>query len=112
MTTTTHDTTEATQARTDTASRTVRGWATFLCIGGGVALLTPAWPVGLCMIGVGCFFAIASHVVEPVECAAIAEAEANGGGCGWLALAMLMIVAVGLLGLALLGAIAASGVRL
>lgn len=107
--TATHDT-EVAQSHTETASSDVRGWAVFVAIGGVLVCLTPLWPVGLCMLGVGCFIFPTTYLVEPVEVAAVTEAEATGGGCGWLVLAGVLILIIALLGLVLLGTVVESGV--
>lgn len=89
----------------DTASRGTRERAIFLIIGGVIACVTPVWPIGLCMIGVGLFIIPATYLVEPVEVKALESARESGGGCGWVILAGLMIVVIGIVGIAMISAL-------
>lgn len=89
----------------ETAASDVRGWATFVILGGiSIAFVVPL--VGLCFIAVGAFVACTTKVVEPAEVrmqAANVEGR-QGAGCAWFALAAILIIMFGVLFLGAAGA--------
>lgn len=71
----------------------VRGWGSFLFVGGCIALVTPFAPLGaiLAVVG-GCMWALAP-ATQPATQQMVDEVSAGGWGCGPL-LTVLAVVGV------------------